>query len=91
MLHITNINESQKLFAALSSPVRIKILNILHENIEININELSQKLGLSNGALTAHIKILSECNLIKVRLATMPKGIQKLCSLAEDKILVEIY
>lgn len=90
MIYISNLSDGQKIFNALASPVRIKILQILHENSEININEISQKLNLSNGALTVHIKLLSECNLIKVRLATMPKGIQKLCSLAEDKIIVDI-
>ncbi len=90
MIYIKDINDSLKIFQALSSPVRLQILSILHDNVEININELSQKLNLSNGALTSHIKQLSDCGLIKVRLATIPKGIQKLCSLAEDKIIVDI-
>lgn len=90
MFYITNILENQKIFQALSSSVRLNIINLLHKGSEMSINDLARALGLTNSALTAHVKILSDCGLIKIRFSPQKHGTQKLCSLAEDKILIEL-
>ena len=57
---------------------------------EMNITELAEKLGLTNAAMTLHIKKLTQCGILKVRLAVINRNAQKLCSLADNKILIEI-
>ena len=90
MIHITNLKESLPLFKALSSDVRVNILDILVQYKQLNMNELSEKLDLTNGAVTMHIKKLEECGLIKTTNLTGKHGLQKICSLHEDKFIIDI-
>ena len=66
MLHITNLTDGLDVFKALGSEVRIRIMNILLENNEMNMKELAHRLAISNGALTSHIRLLEECGLIHI-------------------------
>lgn len=77
MIHITNLKESLPLFKALSSDVRMNILEILSQYKQLNMNELSEKLDLTNGAVTMHIKKLEECGLIKTTNLTGKHGLQR--------------
>lgn len=90
MIYVTNPKESLKLFEALSSPVRLQVIDLLHDGKEMNINELAKQLNLTNSAMTMHIQKLSECGVIRVRLSSSGRGTQKLCSLTEDKLLIEL-
>ncbi|WP_238918938.1 winged helix-turn-helix transcriptional regulator [Clostridium sp. YIM B02555] len=90
MIHITNLKDSLPLFKALSSDVRINIIDILSQYKQLNMNELSEKLDLTNGAVTMHIKKLEECGLIKTTNLTGKHGLQKICSLHEDKFVIDI-
>jgi predicted transcriptional regulator len=90
MIHITNLKDSLPVFKALSSDVRINILDILAKYKQLNMNELSEKLNLTNGAVTMHIKKLEECGLIKTTNLTGKHGLQKICSLHEDKFVIDI-
>jgi DNA-binding transcriptional ArsR family regulator len=69
-------------------PTPFRILYILHIK-EMNLNELSKKLGITKGALTNHLKLLTSLDLVKisrekqVRSATMLK---KYYSLGEKGI-----
>lgn len=91
MRYINNLEQNISTFTALSSPLRIQIIKLLHDNIELNLNDIAKKLHVTNGALTPHIKLLQESGLINVRLMPLPKGTQKLCSLSEDKLIIELY
>lgn len=90
MIHITKLEESLPLFKALSSDVRIEIINILTQYKQLNMNELSEKLNLTNGAVTMHIKKLEECGIIKTTNLTGKHGLQKICSIHEDKFIIDI-
>ena len=90
MIHITSLEEGLELFKALGSDVRIQILNILLENDHMSMNQLATELKLSNGALTGHIKKLEECGLISTSNESASHGNSKICSVIQDKILVEI-
>ncbi|ADL51006.1 ArsR/SmtB family transcription factor [Clostridium cellulovorans] len=90
MIHITDLNEGLPLFKALSSDIRIKIIGLLSEYTQLNMNELSEKLELSNGAITMHVKKLEECGLIKISTLTAKHGTQKICALHEDKFVIDI-
>lgn len=90
MIHITNLNDSLPLFKALSSDIRVKIIELLAEYKQLNMNELADKLQLSNGAVTMHIKKLEDCGLIKINILTAKHGIQKICCLHEDKFVIDI-
>jgi Predicted transcriptional regulator len=90
MIHITDIKKGLPLFKALSSDIRVQILELLSVYKQLNMNELAEKLGLSNGAITMHVKKLEECGLIKVNTLTAKHGVQKICNLHEDKFVIDI-
>ena len=66
MLHIKKIEDGIDLYKALGSDLRIQIIKLLLEKGEMNMNEIAGSLGITNGALTSHIKKLEECGLVSV-------------------------
>ncbi len=90
MIHITSLEEGLELFKALGSDVRIQILTTLLDNDRMSMNQLATELKLSNGALTGHIKKLEECGLISTSNESASHGNSKLCSVIQDKIVIEI-
>lgn len=90
MLHITNLDEGVEVFKALGSELRVRIIKLLLENQEMNMNELASSLGITNGALTSHIKKLEQTGIVKVLAEHEGHGNQKRCRVNVDKILVDI-
>lgn len=75
---------------ALGSEIRMKIIELLKENGQMNLNELSERLGVTNGAMTAHIKMLSDAGIIRTEQSSGKRGLQKSCSLAETQLLLRL-
>lgn len=90
MLHVKNLDEGLEIFKALGSELRINIIKLLQENHEMNMNELATSLGITNGALTSHIKKLEESGIIQVVTERGSHGNQKVCKVVVDKIVVDV-
>ena len=90
MIHITSLDDGLETFKALGSDTRIQILNILLENEQMSMNQLATELNISNSALTGHIKKLEECGLINISNESAGHGNQKMCSVTQDRIIVDI-
>lgn len=90
MIHISSLDEGLDTFKALGSEIRLQILNILLENNQMSMNQLASELNISNGALTGHIKKLEECGLISTSNESAVHGNQKICSIIQDRIIVDI-
>lgn len=90
MLYVKNLDEGLEVFKALGSELRINIIKLLQENHEMNMNELATSLGITNGALTSHIKKLEESGIIQVMTERGGHGNQKICKVAVDKIVVDV-
>ena len=90
MLHIKNIDEGLKVFKALGSEIRVQIVKLLLKNHAMNMNELAGSLGITNGALTSHIKKLEESGIVNVTQEYSGHGNQKICRVDVDKILIEM-
>lgn len=91
MIHITGANNGAALFEALNSDIRIKILNILKTDSEVNISQLAKMLNITNGAMTAHIKKLQDAALINVSSVSGIRGSQKVCRLSTTKIIIDLF
>lgn len=61
-----NIVEAAKLMEMLSQPVRLKILCKLLEG-EWSVVKLAESVGLSQPALSHHLKKLRDCELVQTR------------------------
>lgn len=90
MIHIKDLKSGLNIFKALSSEIRIQILELLVQHHNLNMNDLAQKLNLTNGAITMHVKKLEESGLIHIVTNVGKHGLQKMCHLNEDKLLVEL-
>ena len=90
MLYIKKLDDGVEIFKALGSELRIQILKLLLEQQEMNMNELAAALGITNGALTSHIRKLEQAGLVQVLTEQGSHGNEKRCRAAVDKILVDI-
>ena len=90
MRQINNLNKVHEFCRALNSPLRIKIVKALTERRAMNLNEIAVHLGVTNGAITSHIKILHEAEIISIKNSPGKRGLQKTCSLKETKILLDL-
>ena len=64
---IVFLEDLTEFFKALSDPTRLKLVRILMFNDEdkLKVIDLAEKIGISQPAITQHINILKELNLIQ--------------------------
>src|SRR5690554_1340889 len=74
---------------ALSSKERIDILKLLYYK-SLNINEISETLGLPASSTSMHIRILEEADLIYTENQPGARGTMKLCSRKKDDIFIKL-
>lgn len=74
-------SKSLKVFSALDSDIRIKIIQLLSHH-KMNVTQLALQLNLSNAIMTKHLDKLEAAQIIK----TEKKGRQRLSSLNIDTI-----
>ncbi|TFI48051.1 metalloregulator ArsR/SmtB family transcription factor [Cytobacillus firmus] len=69
------------LFHALSDPARQDIIILLAEHDALSVNEIAQQSNLSRPAISHHLKIMRDNNLV----LTEQKGTQRLYTLAIEQ------
>lgn len=79
--------DSLRIFEALASDTRLKIINLLAER-ECNIKEIANELYLSSSIVTRHIKKLENANIIKTTIRAGTAGSQKICALTIDQMFI---
>jgi DNA-binding transcriptional ArsR family regulator len=62
------------------SRVRIRILKILIQLGQLNVSHIANRLGINYGATLAHLKVLEESGIVKIRLY----GKIRLCRLSDS-------
>ena len=90
MLYIKSLTQAVPVFKALGSELRIRLIQLLLEHKEMNMNELASRLGITNGALTSHVKKLEENGIVTILSEHSGHGNQKICRVNVDKILVDV-
>lgn len=91
MLVINQIKNGMDIYEALSSSTRVDILTLLQKKGNMNLTEIAQALNLTNGNITKHLDKLLKAKLVTVKLNNTSRGIEKICSLAEEKILIDLF
>lgn len=89
MKHIHDLKEGLPLFKCLSSEIRLSILEILHEKGPMRMTDIAAELGITNGSLSPHVKLLSENGFIDITFSSGKHGLQRICSIIEQQILIE--
>lgn len=72
----------------LASPIRVNILQLLHDRGKMNVNEISAALSLPQSTVAVNILTLEEAGLIDTYSVKATKGNQKVCSARFDEIIV---
>ena len=67
MLKINGLETGLEVFRTLGSDVRMKIVQLLAEQGEMNLGAIASALDMTNGAVTTHIRKLEEAGLVVSR------------------------
>lgn len=89
MIHVHNLESGLPIFKCLSSPLRIEILEMLQEQGPLSMSDIAEKLGVTGGALTPHIKQLAECGFLNISLNAGKHGLQRVCSAGDCHIVID--
>lgn len=89
MLHIQSLRDGLPIFRALSSDLRVSIMELLCQEGPLRMSAIAERLGITSGALTPHIKALTDCGLISIDIAGGRHGVQKICCASEESIMIE--
>lgn len=63
----TDIEQRAKIFAALSDPTRLKIVELLANGSELSGSDIAGQLGISLALFCHHSRTLAEAGLLQVR------------------------
>ena len=69
---------------ALSHAKRLEIIDLLRDEKETGVSELSKKLGITKANASQHLSLMRQQNIVKTR----KDGVTVLYSLANPKILI---
>lgn len=90
MIHIKKIEDGMPIFKAFGSEIRVNIVKLLIEKKQMSMNEIAKALGVTNGALTSHMRILEEAGVVVVLSERNVHGNKKMCRLNEKQILLDL-
>ncbi|MDL2206805.1 helix-turn-helix domain-containing protein, partial [Eubacteriales bacterium OttesenSCG-928-N13] len=89
MIHINDLQAGIPIFKCLSSPLRVDIMEMLQEYGSMSMTEIADRLQITGGALTPHIKQLADSGLVDISLSTGKHGLQRICTANECHIVVD--
>lgn len=81
--------EALPYLSALASENRLAILELLGDDI-LNIQQISEELGLAQPTVTGHVQRLEEVGLIATSFRPGQRGTQKTCSSLFDEVVLEV-
>ena len=88
-LEISN-GEIDKIFKALASETRWKILKLVSSNEEIDVSGIAKALNQTEANISAQIKILEKVSLLTSRYKPGKHGVRKICKLTYDKLVIKL-
>jgi len=82
--------DGMEVLKGLSSPVRIRILRLLHANGPMNVNAISRALKLPQSTVATNVQVLEDSDLIRTETTKASKGQQKICSARFDEVFIRL-
>lgn len=87
---LKDLKEGLEVFDALNSEMRIKIIKLLNAQHKMSISNIAKHFNISISTLNPHLKKLENAGIIEIRVSNESKYPTKICSLVENKIILEI-
>ena len=85
---VVDPEEGMEVLKGLASPIRVRILKLLHVEGAMNGNDIADKLSLPQSTVSTNIQILESSGLIRTETQKARKGNQKICHSRFDEVLV---
>ena len=85
---VVDPEEDMDVLKGLASPIRVKILKLLHVEGAMNGNDIADKLSLPQSTVSTNIQILESAGLIRTETQKARKGNQKICHSMFDEVMV---
>ncbi|MDO4508889.1 MAG: ArsR family transcriptional regulator [Lachnospiraceae bacterium] len=89
MKNISDLTQAVPLFKCLGSDIRIAVLELLSANGPMAMKDIAEELEITAGSLSPHIKMLADNNLISIKFETGKHGLQRICTIIEDKLIID--
>ncbi|MEZ5863719.1 MAG: helix-turn-helix domain-containing protein [Geminicoccaceae bacterium] len=87
-LTLIDTDYDTNILRGLSSPVRIRILRLLHRRGPLNVNEISQALDLPQSTVATNMQVLEQSRLVDTETVKATNGHQKICAAKYDEIVL---
>lgn len=88
MIHVKKMRDGLPIFKALSSETRVSIVELLAQEGPMRMTAIAEKLNITGGAITTHMKLLQEAKVVIVEQTKGKHGVQKICRVNDTEILV---
>jgi predicted transcriptional regulator len=85
---VVDPEEDMEVLKGLASPVRVRILKLLHVEGAMNGNDIANRLSLPQSTVSTNIQILENAGLIRTETQKARKGSQKICHSMFDEVMV---
>lgn len=88
-MYLTTDSESLKVYEALASEVRLRIIDLLSTR-EMHIKELASKLSLSSAIVSSHVVKLQKAGIVNSQMKRIDGGTYKYCSLSANFLQIHL-
>lgn len=90
MLYIHSLTEAEEIFKALSTPMRLRIMELIYENDNLSMNDLADALGLTNSAISLHVGKLENAGLVAIHTTSGKRGVMKIVKPIYGRLIVDM-
>lgn len=80
--------EGAEVLRGLASPIRVRILKLLHTEGAMNGNDIARRLDLPQSTVSSNIQVLESAGLIRTETQKARKGNQKICHSTFAEVVV---
>lgn len=90
MLYFESLTAAEEVFKALSTPMRLKIMEMIYKDNTLSMNDLAESLGLTNGAISMHVSKLEEAGLVRIKTTSGKRGTMKIVLPKYDRMMIDM-
>ncbi|MCR4897486.1 MAG: metalloregulator ArsR/SmtB family transcription factor [Lachnospiraceae bacterium] len=90
MLYLHSLSDAEEVFKALSTPVRLRIMEMIYEDENLSMNDLAERLDVTNSAISMHVGKLEAAGLVSIQTTSGKRGVMKLVHPVCDRMIVDL-
>lgn len=90
MLYLRSMRDAEEVFKALSTPMRLEIMDLIYKNDHMSMNDLAEALGLTNSAISLHVSKLESAGLVTISTTSGKRGLTKIVRPLYNRLIVDM-